>query len=98
MSKLLVVVLASACALGSVSGFAADTVKGKEDLTQSERADMRSRAERLRAERFQRQPQERAAAAHAPQAKQDPPLTGEERTELRNRAERLMAERDRRRQ
>ena len=98
MRNLITVVVASALALGSVSSFAAaDSTKGPEAITQSERADMRARAERLRAERFQGQPQERAAAVRSPMAKQDPPLTAEERMELRNRAERLMAERDRRR-
>jgi len=93
MNKLLTVVVASALALGSVSGFAADTTKTKEELTQAERAEMRSRAETLRSERGL-SPQARASVAHSGKAKQE--LTQEERTEMRNRAERLMAERGRR--
>jgi len=53
MYKILAAVAVSALALGSVSGFAADTAKKKDELTQSERAEMRNRAEKLRAERAQ---------------------------------------------
>ena len=50
MIKLLAVFVASTFALGSVSGFAAGTVK-LEDLTKEQRMDMRNRADALIAER-----------------------------------------------
>ena len=46
MQKLLAAIVVSAIALGSVQAFAADTAK-REDLTQDQRADMRTRADQL---------------------------------------------------
>jgi Ni/Co efflux regulator RcnB len=46
MNKLLAVIVASAFALGAVSGYAADAVK-KDELTSEQRADMRNRADQL---------------------------------------------------
>ncbi len=51
MNKLLLAVVASAFALGSASGFAADAVKKKEDLTTEQKTEIRDRAERLKADR-----------------------------------------------
>jgi hypothetical protein len=50
MHKLLAAIVASTFAFGSVSGFAADAVK-KDELTQEQRVDMRSRADQLTRER-----------------------------------------------
>ena len=105
MCKLAIVIVASAFALGSVSGFAQDTAKKKEELTKEERAEMRNRAEKLKAERAT-QPAPRAvqntqpaaqgkAAAMQTAASKPTELTQEERAEMRNRAEKLKAERAR---
>ena len=46
MRKLLAAVVASAFVFGSLSGYAAEPAK-KEELTKEQRADMRSRADKL---------------------------------------------------
>jgi len=103
MHKLTAVIVASAFALGSVSGFAQNTAKKKEELTKEERAEMRNRAEKLKAERMthpapraerstQPAAQEKAAAMQTATSKTTE-LTKEERAEMRNRAEKLKAER-----
>lgn len=51
MIKAIVVLAASAFALGSTAGFAADAVKKKEELTAEQKSEIRDRVERLRAER-----------------------------------------------
>ena len=50
MNKLVAAIVASAFALGSAAGFAAETAK-KIDLTKEERMELRARADRLTAER-----------------------------------------------
>ena len=95
MKKLLGVAVAAAFAFGSASGFAQTAAKKQEELTKEERADMRNRAERLRAERAaQPDTRGRAVVGQATTTTSKPAeLTREERTEMRNRAERLKAER-----
>ena len=88
MSKLLAAMVASLLAAGSAAGYAADTAKKKEELTREERADMRSRAERLTAERSSR-PINRDQAVAAKKGE----LTTDERAEMRSRADRLTAQR-----
>jgi hypothetical protein len=68
MHKLLAVVVASTLAFGSVAGFAADAVK-KEELTQDQRTEMRSRADRLVKERAQAPAPVKVEAQHTPKAK-----------------------------
>ena len=51
MNKLLAVIVASAFAFGSASGFAADAVKKKEELTAEQKTEIRDRADRLKTER-----------------------------------------------
>jgi Ni/Co efflux regulator RcnB len=51
MNKLLLAVVASAFALGSASGFAADATKKKEELTAEQKTEIRDRVERLKADR-----------------------------------------------
>jgi len=51
MNKLLLAVVASAFAFGSASGFAADAVKKKEELTAEQKTEIRERVERLKSER-----------------------------------------------
>ena len=65
MSKLLAVIVASTFAFGSASVLAADTAKKKEELTKDERADMRSRAEKLVAARAQGLPESHIAGEPA---------------------------------
>jgi hypothetical protein len=65
MSKLIAVIVASTFAFGSALAFAADTAKKKEDLTKDERADMRSRADKLVAARAQGQPESHIAGEPA---------------------------------
>ncbi len=105
MHKLAAVVVASAFALGSAAGFAQDAAKKKEELTKEERAEMRNRAEKMKAERathpaprVERSTQSATpgkAAAMQTAASKPTELTKEERAELRNRAEKLQAERAR---
>ena len=68
MHKLLAVVVASTLAFGSVAGFAADAGK-KEELTQEQRTEMRTRADRLVKERAQAPAPVKAQAQHTPKAK-----------------------------
>ena len=51
MNKLLLAVVASAFALGSASGFAADAAKKKEELTTEQKTEIRDRVERMKADR-----------------------------------------------
>lgn len=51
MNKLLLAVVASAFAFGSASGFAADAIKKKEELTTEQKTEIRDRVERLKADR-----------------------------------------------
>ena len=51
MNQLLTVLVASAFAFGSASGFAADAAKKKEELTAEEKTEIRDRVERLKADR-----------------------------------------------
>ena len=51
MNKLLLAVVVSTFALGSASGFAADAVKKKEELTAEQKTEIRDRVERLKSER-----------------------------------------------
>jgi hypothetical protein len=104
MHKLALVIVASAFAF-SATGFAQDTAKKKEELTKEERAEMRNRAEKLKAERTthpapraERSTQPAAqgkTAAMQTAASKPTELTPEERAEMRNRAEKLKAERAR---
>ena len=67
MSKLLAVIVASAFALGAVTGFAKT-----EELTKDQRAELRNRAERLVAERNTNPAPAKASVRHAPKAKPHP--------------------------
>lgn len=51
MNKWLALVVASAFAFGSASGFAADAVKKKEDLTAEQKSEIRDRVERMKSDR-----------------------------------------------
>jgi Ni/Co efflux regulator RcnB len=51
MNKLLALLVASTFVLGSASGFAADAVKKKEELTTEQKTEIRERAERMKADR-----------------------------------------------
>jgi len=62
MNKLIVPFIAALFTFGSLSTFAAETVK-KEELTQQERADMRARAEKLKEERANAPQQEKVRKA-----------------------------------
>lgn len=91
MKELFAAILASTFLLGSTSGFAADAAK-KPELTKEERADIRTRAEKLTAERAAAPAAVKTASGQTTGAnKQD--LTNEERMEMRSRAEKLTAER-----
>ena len=58
MNQLLAAIVASVFAFGSATGYAADaTAKKKEELTKEERADLRTRAERLTTARAQGLPE-----------------------------------------
>ena len=70
MSRLLAVIVASTFAFSSAAGFAADAApKKKEELTKEERADMRSRADRLIAQRAAQPAVQEKAVEKAPAAK-----------------------------
>jgi len=81
MKKILTAVVAASFVLGSASGFAADAAK-KPELTQTERTEMRDRAQKLAADR-----------AKTPVTANKQELTQEERTELRSRAAKLTEQR-----
>ena len=68
MNKVLAAIVASTFALGSVSGFAADAVK-RDELTQDQRSDMRTRADQLTRARVSGTEPVKAAAQPAPAAK-----------------------------
>ena len=68
MNKLLVAIVASAFALGSASGFAADAAKKKEELTAEQKTEIRDRAERLKSERAQAEQAKATPAAPAKKA------------------------------
>ncbi len=68
MKKLLVAIVASAFVFSTASGFAGDAVK-KEELTQAQRMDMHSRADKLTQERAQGTTQVKPNASPAPKAK-----------------------------
>jgi hypothetical protein len=51
MNKLLVTLVASAFTFASASGFAADAMKKKEELTAEQKTEIRDRVERLKTER-----------------------------------------------
>jgi hypothetical protein len=71
MNKLLLAVVASAFAFGSASGFAADAVKKKEELTAEQKTEIRERVERLKTERAKATP----AVTPAPVKKDEPKRT-----------------------
>jgi hypothetical protein len=77
MNKLLVALIASAFALGSASGFAADTVKKKEELTAEQKSEVRDRVERLKSERAKA---EQGKATPATPAKSEPKRTSKIKT------------------
>ena len=67
MSRLLALIVASTFVFGSAAGFAADTApKKKEDLTKEERAEMRSRADKLIAQRATQPAAQAKAVEKAP--------------------------------
>ena len=55
MNKLLAAIVASTFVLGSVSSFAADAVKKKEELTTEQKSEIRERADRMKADRAKTQ-------------------------------------------
>ena len=65
MNKLFIAVVASAFAFGSASGFAADAVKKKEELTAEQKTEVRERVERLKTERAKAEAAKAAPAAPA---------------------------------
>ncbi len=65
MNQLLTVLVASAFAFGSASGFAADAAKKKEELTAEEKTEIRDRVDRLKADRAKAE-QDRSAPAATP--------------------------------
>ncbi len=65
MNKLLLAVVATTFALGSASGFAADAVKKKEELTAEQKTEVRERVERLKTERAKAEAAKAAPAAPA---------------------------------
>ena len=71
MNKLLAAIVASSFVLGSTTVIAADAAK-KEELTQEQRSEMRSRADRLVKERAQTPTPVKADAQRAPKAKAPP--------------------------
>jgi hypothetical protein len=68
MNKLLAVIVVSTFAFGSVAGFAADAAK-KEELTQTQRTELRNRADQLVKERANSPTPVKAQNQHAPTAK-----------------------------
>lgn len=72
MNKLLLAVVVSTFALGSASGFAADAVKKKEELTAEQKTEIRDRVERLKSERTKA---EQAKVTPAPVKKAEPKRT-----------------------
>lgn len=82
MNKLLALFVASAFALGSASGIAAEPAKKKEELTAEQKTEIRDRVERLKAERAKA---DQAKAAPAP-AKADAPKKTSKSTTKRTHA------------
>jgi len=80
MSKLLAAIVASAFALSSASGFAADTARKKEELTKSQRADMRDRANKLLAQRAAKSNPAKKGAQQATKTKKPPAKKGTKAT------------------
>ena len=74
MNKLLVALVASTFVLGSASGFAADSVKKKEELTAEQKTEIRDRVERLKADRT------KAEQGKAAPAKAEPKRTSKAKT------------------
>ncbi len=68
MNKVIAAIIASAFALSSVSGFAADAAK-RDELTKDQRTEIRNRADRLTTERAAAPTQSQSQAAPAPKAK-----------------------------
>jgi hypothetical protein len=77
MNKLLLAIVASTFALGAASGFAADAVKKKEELTAEQKTEIRDRVERLKSERANA---EQKKDAPATPAKADPKRTSKVKT------------------
>jgi hypothetical protein len=76
MNKLLVTLVASAFTFASASGFAADAMKKKEELTAEQKTEIRDRAERLKAERAKAdQAKATTPATPAPAKKAEPKRT-----------------------
>lgn len=68
MNKLLLALVASTFALCAASGFAADAVKKKEELTAEQRTEIRERIERLKTERAKAEAAKATPAALATKA------------------------------
>jgi hypothetical protein len=68
MNKWLTVVVASAFAFGSASGFAADAGKKKEELTAEQKTEIRDRVERMKADRAKADQAKATPAAPAKKA------------------------------
>ena len=73
MNKLLLAIVASTFVLGSASGFTADAVKKKEELTAEQKTEIRERVERLKTERAKAEAAKATPAA--PATKADPKRT-----------------------
>jgi hypothetical protein len=78
MNKLLAVLIASTFALGSASGFAADSVKKKEELTAEQISEIRDRAARLKSERANAE--QAKTTPTAPAKKAEPKHTSKAKT------------------
>jgi hypothetical protein len=73
MKKLLAVLAALTFTLGSASGFAADAVKKKEELTAEQKTEIRDRVERMKADRAKAD--QAKTTPGAPAKKADPKRT-----------------------
>jgi hypothetical protein len=84
MNKLLLAVIASTFALGSASGFAADAVKKKEELTTEQKTEIRDRAERMKADRAKGEQAKTTPAATPAPAKAEPKRTSKAKPAVGN--------------
>ncbi|MEQ1773808.1 MAG: hypothetical protein ABL891_08495 [Burkholderiales bacterium] len=80
MNQLLVAIVASTFVLGSASGFAADAVKKKEELTAEQKTEVRDRVERLKAERAKAEQTKATPAAPGKAEPKEPKRTSKLKT------------------
>lgn len=81
MNKLLVTLVASVFTFAAASGFAADAMKKKEELTAEQKTEIRDRVERMKAERAKtEQAKTTAPSTPAPAKKAEPKRTSKATT------------------